>query len=65
MKQSTFKLPPARSDLPPDVREALINLLAEALVADYQANPAVGEPTVVEGSLCDRGSEADSRAEKG
>ncbi len=54
MKHSA-KFQPPRIDLPADVRESLIALLAEALVLDFQANQAVSWPTVKKASLLNRG----------
>jgi hypothetical protein len=40
--------------MPPDVREAVVDLLAQILVLDYQLFQGVTRPTVVEGSVCNR-----------
>lgn len=45
---------PACAALPNDLREFLIDKLAEMLVLDFQANQAVSGPTVETGRLLDR-----------
>ncbi|MGH2359625.1 MAG: hypothetical protein ACRDGM_03670 [bacterium] len=44
-----------RQDLPPEVRDFLVDRLAGILVEDYQQHQRVKEATVKEGSLFNRG----------
>lgn len=44
------------SSLAPEVRAALIDLLAEMLVDEIHANPAVQRSTVAEPTLCNQNS---------